>query len=54
MLNYGKIDIQYKVGGTKNMDRLYQIMSLVGIGLCLLVVVGCIVGVILEAIGYWD
>lgn len=54
MSKYGKIDIQYKVGGTKIMDRLYQIMSLVGIGLCLLVVLNCIVGIILEAIGYWD
>ena len=27
-------------------------MSLVGIGLCLLVVVGCIVGIILEVVGY--
>lgn len=54
MLKYGKIDIQYKVGGTKIMDRLYQIISLVGIGLCLLIVLSCIVGIILEAIGYWD
>lgn len=36
------------------MDRIYQIMSLVCIGLCLLVVVGCIVGIILEATGYRD
>jgi hypothetical protein len=34
------------------MDRIYQIMSLVGIGLCLLVALGCIVGIILEVIGY--
>lgn len=54
MLKYGKIDIQYKVGGTKIMDRLYQIMSLVGIGLCLLIALGCIVGIILEVIGYRD